>query len=269
VTAVSHVESTPRERRFGVFIAAEAGLWLSLYAVYFVIRGETIAGAQQAMANARSVVDIERAMGLAHERVVQNAIGTADYVGTFLAHYYELGFFPVVIAGLVYLARVDRVRYRDTRNIMLVAIGVAMVMFLLLPVAPPRLVPDLGIADTVGMDTHDTGTKYGVRYNPYAAMPSMHVGWTLLIGIAVFLTARHLITKVLAAAYPVLMTIAVIATGNHYILDAIVGAVVALAALAFWRWYAGPVSSQEERASARSSRRLPRASDPSAATRSG
>jgi membrane-associated phospholipid phosphatase len=269
VTAVSHVESTPRERRFGVFLAAEAGLWLSLYAVYFVIRGETIAGAQEAMANARSVVDIERAMGLAHERFVQNAIGTADYLGTFFAHYYELGFFPVVIAGLVYLARVDRVRYRDTRNIMLVAIGVAMVMFLLLPVAPPRLVPDLGIADTVGMDTHDTGTKYGVRYNPYAAMPSMHVGWTLLIGIAVFLTARHLITKVLAAAYPVLMTIAVIATGNHYILDAIVGAVIALGALVVWRWYAGPVSSQEERASAHSSRRLPRASDPSAATRSG
>ena len=180
MTAVSHVESTPRERRFGVFLAAEAGLWLCLYAVYFVIRGETIAGAQEAMANARSVVDIERAMGLAHERVVQNAIGTADFLGTFLAHYYELGFFPVVIAGLVYLARVDRVRYRDTRNIMLVAMGAAMVMFLLLPVAPPRLVPDLGIADTVGMDTHDTGTKYGVRYNPYAAMPSMHVGWTML-----------------------------------------------------------------------------------------
>src|SRR4051812_282431 len=84
VTAVSHVQGTPRERRFGVFLAAEAGLWLSLYAVYFVIRGETISGAQQAMANARSVVDIERALGLAHERVLQNAIGTADYLGTFL-----------------------------------------------------------------------------------------------------------------------------------------------------------------------------------------
>ena len=115
---------------------------------------------------------------------------------------------------------------------MLVAMGAAMVMFSLLPVAPPRLVPDLGIADTVGMDTHDTGTQVRRPLQPVRG-DAVHARGldAAASAIAVFLTARHLITKVLAAAHPVLMTIAVIATGNHYLLDAIVGAVVALAAL--------------------------------------
>ena len=61
-----------------------------------------------------------------------------------------------------------------------ISLGIALVVYLAFPTAPPRLVPGLGIADTVGLSGHDTGSFAGVRFNPYAAMPSLHVGWSIL-----------------------------------------------------------------------------------------
>ena len=92
--------------------------------------------------------------------------------------------------------------------------------------------PGLGIADTVGLSSHDTGSFGGVRFNPYAAMPSMHVGWSLLVGIVGFRTARRPVVRAFFALHPLLMAVTVTATGNHYFLDSLVGAAVALTAVA-------------------------------------
>jgi hypothetical protein len=223
------------ERRFAAFMAQELALWAGLYAVYLLVRGQTIAGLGEALANARRVVEVERLTGLDQERLIQDASQALGFLDELLAHYYELGFFPVVIAGLVFLARRDRDRYRELRTAMLVAIGAATVLFALLPTAPPRLVPGLGLTDTVGMNGHDTGSLYGVPYNPYAAMPSMHVGWTLLLAIGLYGVARG-VARIVVVAHPAIMTVAVVATGNHYLLDALAGATIALVALALVRW---------------------------------
>jgi hypothetical protein len=223
------------ERSFAGFMAQELLLWAGLYAVYLLVRGQTIAGLGEALANARRVVEVERFAGLDQERVIQNASQALGFLDELLAHYYELGFFPVVIGGLILLAHRDRDRYRELRTAMLVAITAATVLFALLPTAPPRLVPGLGLTDTVGMNAHDTGSLYGVPYNPYAAMPSMHVGWTLLLAIGLYGVARGM-ARVVIVAHPLIMTVAVIATGNHYLLDALAGATIALVALALVRW---------------------------------
>jgi membrane-associated phospholipid phosphatase len=102
----------------------------------------------------------------------------------------------------------------------------------LLPTAPPRLVEGLGIADTVGLAGHDSGSFAGIKFNPYAAMPSMHVGWSLLIGLIGFRVARRPLLKAVFVLHPILMAITVTATGNHYFLDSIVGILVALSAVA-------------------------------------
>jgi PAP2 superfamily len=98
---------------------------------------------------------------------------------------------------------------------------------------PPRLVPDIGIADTVGLASgHDTGSFGGVvPFNPYAAMPSMHVGWSLLVGIFGFRALRGSAARFVFVLHPVLMTVAVTATGNHYFLDSAGGIAVVLTAL--------------------------------------
>ena len=96
-----------------------------------------------------------------------------------------------------------------------------------------RLVPGIGIADTVGLAAgHDSGSMGGViPFNPYAAMPSMHVGWSLLVGIFGFRALRSNPLRWLFALHPVVMAIAVTATGNHYFLDSAAGVVVVLTAL--------------------------------------
>lgn len=223
------------ERSFPTFLAQELLLWGGLYGVYLLVRGQTIAGLGEALANARRVVELERLTGLDQERLIQDASQALGVLDELLARYYELGFFPVVIAGLIVLAHRNRDRYREVRTAMLLAISAATVLFALLPTAPPRLVPGLGLIDTVGMNGHDTGSLYGVPYNPYAAMPSMHVGWTLLLAIGLYGIA-HGVVRIVVVAHPAVMTVAVVATGNHYLLDALAGATIALVALALVRW---------------------------------
>jgi membrane-associated phospholipid phosphatase len=80
------------------------------------------------------------------------------------------------------------------------------------------------------------GSAVGLLYNPYAAMPSLHVGWSLLAGGALLVSARHWWLKATGVALPVLMTLTVLVTANHYLLDVLAGVAVALVALALAWW---------------------------------
>jgi hypothetical protein len=212
------------------FVGKELVLWLGLYPVYLAIRGLSIDGYGTALANAHDLISVERSLSVFHEAAVQDALSAFHGV---LSTYYMLGFGPVVAATLVWLAVTRRTLYRGLRNALFVSLAFAAVSYALLPMAPPRLVPDIGIADTVGLAAgHDTGSFGGVvPFNPYAAMPSMHVGWSLLVGIFGFRALRGNPLRWLFALHPVVMAIAVTATGNHYFLDSAAGVVVVLIAL--------------------------------------
>ena len=215
-------------------MAQELALWAGLYGVYLLVRGQTIAGLGEALANARRVVEVERLTGLDQERLIQDASQGLGFLDELLARYYELGFFPVVIAGLVVLAHRDRDRYRELRTAMLVAIGAATVSSRCS--RPPRRGSSGPRPD--GHRRHERARhRQPLRraYNPYAAMPSMHVGWTLLLAIGLYGIA-HGVARVVVVAHPAIMTVAVVATGNHYLLDALAGATIALVALALVRW---------------------------------
>jgi hypothetical protein len=211
------------------FAAVELALWAALYGAYLGLRAVAIAGEARAFRNADGVIGAERAVGLAHEAGAQRALEPAE---SFLSAYYMLGFAPLILSALVWLAWRRRDLYRSLRTALLCSIGLAAVVHLAFPVAPPRLVADLGIADWVGLaGGHDTGSFAGIRFNPYAAMPSMHVGWSLLVGLVVWRAAPGRL-RALGLLHPLMMTLAVTATGNHYLLDALAGAAVALAGLA-------------------------------------
>lgn len=223
--------AAPPVRRIAAirFVAAELAVWTGLYGAYLLLRSLVIADESTAVANAHAVVALERATGTAVEAAVQRA---ADPVVGLLSAYYMLGFAPVVAVALVWLAVRDRDGYRELRTALLASIGIAFVVHAAVPTAPPRLVDGLGIADTVGLGGHDTGSFLGVPFNPYAAMPSMHVGWSLLVGLALRRAASARSLRLAAAIHPALMTLTVTATGNHYLADSVAGAAVALAGLA-------------------------------------
>jgi hypothetical protein len=212
------------------FVSKEVLLWLGLYPVYLAIRGLSIDSFSTALANAHDLISVERSLSLFHEASLQDALSPLHGL---LSTYYMLGFGPVVAATLIWLAFVRREHYTALRTALLVSLGFAAISYALLPMAPPRLVPDIGIADTVGLAAgHDTGSFGGVvPFNPYAAMPSMHVGWSLLVGIFGFRALRGRALRWVFALHPVVMAVAVTATGNHYFLDSAAGVAVVLSAL--------------------------------------
>jgi hypothetical protein len=219
-------------RRFALL---ELLLWASLYPAYLAIRGATISNPERALDHASRLIDLERGLGLFHESSVQNLAGPAV---DFLSLYYMLGFAPLLAAALGWLALRHRDHYRELRTLLFVSLGIAVIFYVLYPTAPPRLVPALGIVDTVGLSGHDTGSFAGIRFNPYAAMPSMHVGWSLLVGLVGFRVVRSRTAKTLFLLHPLVMAVTVTATGNHYFVDSIAGAtaaLVAVAAVVTWR----------------------------------
>ena len=211
------------------FAFRELLLWASIYPAYLAIRGLTIGNPDQAITHATRLIGLERGLDLFHETALQQLVGSA--VG-FFSVYYMVGFAPLLVTTLGWLAIRHRTHYRDLRSLLFVSLGIAVFFYVLYPTAPPRLVPGLGIADTVGMAGHDTGSFGGIRINPYAAMPSMHVGWSVLLAVVGFRATSSRLLRAFFVAHPLLMAITVTATGNHYFIDSIAGATAAVAAIA-------------------------------------
>jgi hypothetical protein len=212
----------------GRFVLQELVLWASLYPLYLAIRGWSIADPQHALADASRVIRWERNLDLFHEMALQERL---EPLAGFFSTYYMLGFGPVIASVLALLAGSRRDLYVELRTLLFISLGIALIVYLAFPTAPPRLVPGLGITDTVGLAGHDTGSFAGVRFNPYAAMPSLHVGWSILAATVVFRATAHLWLRAVAVLHPLLMTLAVTQTGNHYLVDSLAGAFVALLAL--------------------------------------
>ena len=216
-----------RRVSLGRFAAIELAVWASLYPAYLAIRGSSIDHGSSALAHAHRLIHIERATDLFHEAGMQSVFHP---VLKLLSAYYLLGFGPLIAGVCIWLGIRHRDEYRRLRTLLLTSLGLAVIGYVAYPTAPPRLVPGLSIADSVGLSGHDHGSVAGIRFNPYAAMPSMHVGWSILIGFFGFRAARSRWLKAFFVAHPFLMVITVTATGNHYFVDAIGGALAVLLA---------------------------------------
>jgi hypothetical protein len=217
------------------FLVLELARWLAVYALYLLGRELAIANEQEAIRHTEGLARVERALGVYQEEHVQDAASWTHVAGRLFQTYYMFGFAPVCVAVLLWSAYRHRDVYLLVRRRLVAALVLATPFFVLFPAAPPRIVEGLGIADTVGLSNHDTGSFLGIRFNPYAAMPSLHVGWSLLIALAVLSLFRRRVLRIAAAAHPVLMALAVTATGNHLFLDIAVGVAIALAAIALAR----------------------------------
>lgn len=213
------------------FVLRQAGLLAIAVALYFGVRSLTAGSRELAEANASMVVDLERTLGLHWERDVQQFALSFDGVLPVVNAIYIWGHWPVIAAVLAWLAWRHRDEFLVYRNALLISGLVGMVIVALFPVAPPRLM-DLGFLDTVTMHSEAYRVLQPPSFtNQYAAMPSFHVGWDLLAGIALVRVGTRRWMRVAGAALPVLMLVSVVVTGNHYFVDAVVGDLIVLAAL--------------------------------------
>lgn len=222
----------PDLQRVARFAAVELAIWGFVYGTYLTLRGAMIGQPAEAYEHADVIVGVERTLGLFHEARIQDVF---DGLAGFFSAYYLVGFGPLIGLTAVWLFLRRPQHYRELRTVLLISIAIASVVFALFPVAPPRLVAGLEIADTVGLSDHDTGSFAGIRFNPYAAMPSMHVGWSVLLGWYGLRAARLRVVRTFFLLHPAVMILAVTATGNHYLLDSMAGAAVAGLAFALVR----------------------------------
>ncbi len=212
-----------------VSLTRQVAIVLGAVTAYFLVRGATESSVGQAVRNAGHVVSFERLFGLDVERSLQSAVAGWPEATTVLNWIYIWGHWPVIAVTLIWLARRHPMVYYRTRNAMLISGAVGLVVFISFPVAPPRLA-DLGMIDTVTEGSHAYRVLQPAMFtNQYAAMPSLHVGWDLLIGLAIFVAARHTLVRAIGVAMPIAMATAVVLTANHYIIDAVVGATLTTA----------------------------------------
>jgi hypothetical protein len=214
-------------------VALQFVLILTAALFYFGVRGLTQGSEASAIAHGLDVLSFEQRLGIDAEDALQRATLRNHTTVTLANWVYMWGHWPVVATTLFVLYRRDHTRYLLLRNAMFLSGAVGLVIFATYPVAPPRLLPGSPFVDTVT----NWSNSYRVLQPPalvnrYAAVPSLHVGWNLLVGIALWLSFRSIAARVVAVVGPVLMMVAVVATANHYVLDAVLGAAVSLAAMA-------------------------------------
>jgi hypothetical protein len=205
-----------------------------LYGAYEVSRGFSDVDVPSALKNGREILHLERVWHLAPERVLNAALEHATVFAVIASYFYSLMHYLVTPAVLVWMYRKHRENYSSARTALAISTGLGLVGYLLLPTAPPRMISDSGLRDTLA-DTQQWGwwggegsvpRGLGALTNQFAAMPSLHVGWAIWCGVLIAMYAQRRWVKILGISYPIATTVVVMATGNHYLLDAVAGAVI-------------------------------------------
>jgi PAP2 superfamily protein len=208
----------------------ELGALAVLYGFYEVVRGVPSENVEAAMRHTSEIVALEQSVGVYVEHGVQEAFEALPVLPTVLGLAYVLLHFAGTATALVWLHRRHREHFPLVRTTLVAATAIALVGYVLYPAAPPRLA-DLGFSDTV--TTHAglnlSSDLLGALYNPFAAVPSLHFGYALIVGVALATLASRRWVRVTGALYPVAMLLVIVATGNHFVFDAALGGIVVVA----------------------------------------
>ncbi|MFF8956887.1 phosphatase PAP2 family protein [Streptomyces sp. NPDC014894] len=212
------------------------------YWTYSLIRNAVPEQKAQALRNADWIWDVEKSMGLAFEQSVNHAVNSVTWLVVSMNYYYATLHFIVTIGVLVWLYRWHPGRYAAGRLVLFATTGVALVGYYLYPLAPPRLMNGQNFIDTVLV--HETWGSMASgdlknMSNQYAAMPSMHIGWSLWCGLIIFAVASTPWAKVLGLLYPAATLVVIVATANHFWLDAVGGIIcLGFGFAVSYAWYA-------------------------------
>jgi membrane-associated phospholipid phosphatase len=212
--------------------ARQLAIWFGFLAAYQVARGIADRDPPRAFDNGLHVIGIERHMHGLIELTLQRVVDGSEVLATLASWTYWNSEFTVLGLALlwVYLRRHEA--FKRFRNTVLLANAIGLVVYVVLPTAPPRMFPDFGFDDTLanfGALNHGSGLVEFAA-NPYAAMPSVHAADALIVGLVLFAVCRTRVAKAIWLLWPAWVWFSVMATGNHFWLDVLAGAVVAAVA---------------------------------------
>ncbi|GHF72006.1 bifunctional glycosyltransferase 87/phosphatase PAP2 family protein [Streptomyces thermodiastaticus] len=232
------------------------------YAAYSQVRLAARGDRATAERHGHQIHSAEQFLHIGIEHWFNHTVVGLPWLNRFLSFYYETFHFvvPLTILGVLYVRR--PVDYRWARTALGFATCLGLLGFWLYPLAPPRLMPGLGFVDTVHGVQDFAKPDYGAMTavtNQYAAMPSLHFGWSLWCGLVIALLAPRWWMKALGLLHPLFTVCAIIGTANHWVLDAVGGATVVGAGFALTCLLSGPRGSARPRATAKQPEPGPRA----------
>lgn len=211
------------------------------YWTYSLVRNAVPEQRAQALHNADWLWTLEGHLGIAVEHTVNHAVNSVTWLVVGMNYYYATLHFIMTLGVLIWLYRRHPGRYAAARTVLFATTAVALAGYYLFPLAPPRLMTGGGFVDTVlvhqtwgSMASGDLKTMS----NQYAAMPSMHIGWSLWCGLTLYALASVPWARVLGLLYPAVTLLVIVATANHFWLDAVGGALCLAFGFAVARvWY--------------------------------
>jgi hypothetical protein len=262
--ATSPVRPVSKRWRYGWI--GETVVMIVLYRLYDFGREKAVGTTREAFANARDIISAQKTLGIYWERSVQQAFLNVDWFIAFWNIYYGTVHFVLPVVTLVWLYRKAPARYVRWRNTLLLMWAIAVLTFSVYPLMPPRLMPArFDFVDTAaeyynfgpqvkvefGPDGQPTAKALEQYGNPYAAMPSFHIGWSTWALLALWPMIRRKWVRGVLVAYVIGVLFCITVTANHWLLDAVGGvAVVALG-------YAGAVGVDRVTALVRARRAAP------------
>jgi hypothetical protein len=225
-------------------LVAKRGFFLEVFKVgigiflFYTARGLIPTHAADASERSKDLFELEQRLHIAKETVLQT--WTLDY--DVLVHYFNViyiyGHFPIIVILLAILYFGHREGYRVLRNGLLLSALAGLLIWWLLPVAPPRLFSHHTFTDTlVIMPVTGGDLQPGFFANRYAAVPSFHAGWALLMEVVIWRATKRADIRAVTLLLTLSMFVGVVATGNHYFVDVLIGSVIVVAALFLALWW--------------------------------
>jgi hypothetical protein len=204
------------------------------YAAYDVSRALAQGKEAVALANGTFFMNLEKALGIWWEPWIQARVSSFEPLMTLLVLLYQYAHLPFIIGAMLWLFTQRRSSWRLYRDWFLAMNFIAVIIFAALPTAPPRMIFTSGVADINFLHgVREQILENGMMANPFAAMPSLHFGYALFIGIMLFALADGRWTRWLGFVYTGVVLLTIVATGNHFLIDAVASALVVLAAWVF------------------------------------
>jgi len=199
------------------------------YMLYRLVRGLADSRTSVAFEHARELISAERALHFFVEPSVQAWASGSHLLMAAATWLYITAQSSVLIGALLYLYTVHNRSFYFVRNMVMMAMAVALVGYVVFPTAPPRFLPEWGFFDSVADFTGVPASTASVNalFNPYAAIPSMHVAFALMLGWPLAGLVRHRVVRAFWLCYPFVITFVTVATANHFLADAILGAATA------------------------------------------
>jgi PAP2 superfamily len=212
-------------------VLRQVSLFGLAYLAYRVVRGLVEGQATAAFQHARELIQIERTLHFFVEPSVQAWASGSHLLMDVSSWLYVNAQTTVTVTALMYLYLRHNRSFYFVRNMFMIAMVIALIGYAVFPTAPPRFMPEWGFIDSVsdftGLRIDHASATMSALTNPYAAVPSMHVAFALMIGWPLARLTKPRVVRAAWFLYPFLMAFVIVATANHFIFDALLGALTA------------------------------------------